>query len=84
MGWRDSSHSSVGRDWGNPPSLVELIAATIRLPSGLRTPAVYSLDNRGQRGEAIPLSVLTDGAVEFTLRPEYKTLWYEVDYADTN
>ena len=34
MGWKDAAHSTVGPDWGRPPSVVETIAATVRVPRG--------------------------------------------------
>ena len=32
MKWHDAGKTSVGRDWGQAPSLVEGVAATIKLP----------------------------------------------------
>ena len=50
MGWKDEARSTVGRDWGKPPSLVEPIAATVQIPRGAAMPVLYPLDDRGQRG----------------------------------
>jgi hypothetical protein len=77
MGWKDESKSTVGTNWGKPPSLVEAVAATIRLPRGAAPPAVYALNDRGQRGQA--LTVLTkEGGVEVEIGPASGTLWYEI------
>ena len=54
MGWQDEARSTVGRDWGKPPSLVEPIAATVQIPRGAALPVLYPLDDRGQRGQGIP------------------------------
>jgi hypothetical protein len=82
MGWKDEARSTVGRDWGKPPCLVEPIAAKIRIPRGVAMPMLYPLDVRGQRGRGIPAAA-RDGTAEFTIGPPAKTLWYEVDYTGT-
>ena len=60
------------RGWGKRPSLVEGVAATIKLPNAAKLRA-WALDERGQRGAEVPVK---DGALE--IGPEHKTLWYEV------
>ena len=81
MGWRDNTRSSVGRNWGKPPSLVEPIAATIRIPRGVATPMLYPLNDRGQRGPGIALTAAADSATQLKIGPPHATLWYEIDYA---
>ena len=81
MGWRDETRSTVGRNWGKPPSLVEPIAATIQIPRGAATPVLYPLDDRGQRGRGIPATAAGDGTAEFKIGPPHGTVWYEIDYA---
>ena len=81
MGWQDETRSTVGRHWGKPPSLVEPVAATIRIPFGAATPAVYPLDDRGKRGEPIAATATGDGAAQFKIGPPHATVWYEIDYA---
>jgi len=72
MKWRDAGKTTVGTDWGHAPSLVEGIAATVKLPiSG--TFKAWALDERGARREEVPL---TAGTLE--LKPSAKTLWYEI------
>jgi hypothetical protein len=80
MGWRDAKHDTVGQNWGRPPSLVEPIAAKIQIPCGAATPVVYPLDDRGQRGKAIPLAPAGTTA-EFQIDSSQKTIWYEIDYS---
>jgi hypothetical protein len=82
MGWRDETRSTVGRDWGKPPSLVEPIAATIRIPRGAATPVLYPLDDRGQRGKGIPATAAGPDAAQLRIDPSHKAVWYEIDYAD--
>ncbi len=69
MGWQNAERSTVGRDWGKPPSLVEPIAATVRIPRGAAMPVIYALDDRGQRGQGIPATSAGDGAVQFQIGP---------------
>ncbi|MGD0091984.1 MAG: hypothetical protein ABSE73_18890, partial [Planctomycetota bacterium] len=68
--------STVGTDWGKPPSLIEPIAATIRLP-GMAKATVYPLNDRGQRGNALAAAA-KDGGLEFEIGPAGGTLWYEI------
>jgi len=81
MGWRDEARSTVGRDWGKPPSLVEPVAAAVRIPRGAALPVLYPLDDRGQRGPGIPATAAGPSAAEFKIGPTCKTVWYEIDYA---
>jgi hypothetical protein len=81
MGWKDQARSTVGRNWGRPPSLVEPIAATIQIPRGAATPAVYALDDRGQRGREITATAVGDSMMQFTIGPPHAAVWYEIDYS---
>lgn len=81
MGWKDGARSTVGRDWGKPPSLVEPVSATIRIPRGAASPVIYPLDERGQRGKPIAATAAGDGAAQFQIGPPHAAVWYEIDYA---
>jgi hypothetical protein len=81
MGWQDATRSTVGRDWGKPPSLVEPIPATVQIPRGAAVPAIYPLDDRGQRGQGIPTTAAGQSATQFQIGPPHGTVWYEIDYA---
>ncbi len=70
MGWKNAARTTVGRDWGSPPSLVEGIAAGIRIPGAAKA---WSLDELGRRRTGV---TLRDGVVG--IGPEFQTLWYEV------
>jgi hypothetical protein len=71
MQWKDADKSSVGKDWGKAPSLVEGVSATIRLP-GDRSWKAWALDERGARRDVVSLQ---EGTIR--LGPEHHTLWYE-------
>ncbi|MCS7225102.1 MAG: carbohydrate binding domain-containing protein [Armatimonadetes bacterium] len=78
MVWKDPEKSSVGRQWGDPPSLVEGIAArlTFRLPASEAT--AWALDERGQRKKALPVRVQGQ-VVSLSIGPDARTLWYELE-----
>jgi hypothetical protein len=76
MKWKSARHDSVGRDWGKAPSLVEGVGARITLPR--KAVRVWALDERGQRQGALDVKV-SGGKATFTLGPERRTLWYEVE-----
>ena len=73
MGWKNAAKTSVGRDWGKAPVLVEGPAAKIELPGGGKFKA-WALDERGQRRAEIPVA---NGTLE--IGPQHRTLWYEVE-----
>ncbi len=78
MGWKNKEKSTVGRDWGTAPSLVEGIPAkiTFSVPDNSKVEA-YALDERGQRAGAVPVQILS-GRAAIDIGPKWKTLWYEV------
>lgn len=76
--WKDAAKSSVGRNWGKAPSVVEGISAVITLPVSASQVQAWALDERGQRGGEIKIEPSAEGAL-LKLGPEHKTLWYELD-----
>ena len=70
MGWKNAAKTTVGRDWGKSPSLVEGIPATVTLAGAFNA---WSLDERGQRRAEVPVR---NG--KFEIGPHHQTLWYEV------
>jgi len=71
MGWKNPEKTTVGRDWGKAPSLVEGIPATVTLP---RATKVWALDERGQRKCEVPVR-----RSQLEIGPQYQTLWYEIE-----
>ncbi len=78
MVWKTPDRSSVGRQWGDPPSLVEGIGAQIKVAFSARTAKAWALDERGQRRKEVPVTV-GNGVVSLRLGPEWRTLWYELE-----
>ena len=76
MGWKNAAKTSVGRDWGKAPVLVEGPAAKIELLEFLGGGKfkAWALDERGQRRAEIPVA---NGTLE--IGPQHRTLWYEVE-----
>jgi len=70
--WTDAEKTSVGRDWGHAPTIVEGVRAAVQLPATRKWRA-WALDPQGQRTTEVPV---TKGRLE--LDPAAKTLWYEV------
>jgi hypothetical protein len=73
MQWTSEAKDSVGKNWGQAPSLVEGVRVKVALPG--QPKRAWALDERGQRGREVPLAgeVLASG-------PEHGTLWYEVEW----
>ncbi|MCC6352361.1 MAG: carbohydrate binding domain-containing protein [Verrucomicrobiae bacterium] len=80
MGWKNAEKTTVGRDWGSAPVLVECIPARIRiaLPKGATLPIVRALDARGQPTGDVGVNRAPDGSAEFQIGPAHRTLWYEM------
>lgn len=78
MGWKDAGKTTVGQDWGGPPSLVEGIKATIIMPCGPDSIRVWSLDEKGDRDREIGVGE-SEGQAAFEIGPRYETLWYEIE-----
>ncbi|MGC8743566.1 MAG: carbohydrate binding domain-containing protein [Verrucomicrobiia bacterium] len=78
MKWKNPEKSSVGRNWGSAPSLVEGISAKISVvKTGSKKISIWALDERGNRREQLPVSAVNN-AYQFSINPGLKTLWYEI------
>jgi len=78
MGWKTPEKSSVGSDWGTPPSLAEGIRARITLPLPANRVEAWALDERGQRKSNVAVQEVA-GQAAIDLGELYQTLWYEVE-----
>ena len=65
--------------WGEGPVYVEGVPATITLPADPAKTKCYSLDPGGNRIEEIPVGKAKGGGSKIILRPQYETIWYEID-----
>ncbi|KPK65117.1 MAG: hypothetical protein AMK73_03910, partial [Planctomycetes bacterium SM23_32] len=79
-GWEelDEGRVTVRNNWGEPPTLVEVVPARITLPVPAVAVEAWALDERGQRGEAVAVSADGAGRAVLSIGPPHGTLWYEV------
>ncbi|KPK58413.1 MAG: hypothetical protein AMK73_09330 [Planctomycetes bacterium SM23_32] len=79
-GWEELGDERVTlrRNWGEPPTLVEVVAARIVLPLPAEDVHAWALDERGQRGEEVPVGADDAGRAVLLIGPPYRTFWYEV------
>jgi len=75
MGW-NAARTSVGSQWGNGPTVAEGIPATVTLKTNAAR-HVWALDGTGRRVGDVP-ATFANGALTFTVGPQFKTLWYEI------
>ena len=66
-------------DWGHGPVLVEGIPAVITLPANPTRLTCFALDPSGNRMQELPVQRAEAGGAKIELKPEYKTVWYEID-----
>jgi hypothetical protein len=78
MVW-NTEKTSVGRNWGKAPSLVEGVQVRITLPQRAGKVKSWSLDECGHRKERLTIQTGTDGSAVLVLGAAARTLWYEVD-----
>jgi hypothetical protein len=81
MKWKDANKDSVGNQWGNAPTRIEVVPWTLRLPVPAERLRGWILDERGQRRR--PMSPQTNGAgfTRLSAPADAATLWYEVEVA---
>ena len=63
--------------WGSGPTLARTPDTTVHISTRAARMTVYALDATGKRLAEIP-ATLRDGVLTFTVRPEHKTVWYEI------
>ena len=73
----EGTNLTLGREWGEPPILVEGVPARITLPATSAKVQVWALDARGQRQTALEVRAV-NGRPVVDIGPAYRTLWYEV------
>jgi hypothetical protein len=78
MVW-NAEKTSVGRNWGKAPSLVEGIPVRITLPRPAAQVKAWPLDDRGQRKEPLTIETGADGKAVLELGATGPSLWYEVE-----
>jgi hypothetical protein len=74
MKWRDAEKTSVGRDWGKAPSLLEGVRAKVQFASEGKCRA-WALDERGARHGSISVEHET-----LVLDGKQKTAWVELSW----
>lgn len=75
--WKDAQRSSVGRNWGRAPALIEVVRATITLPVAPWRVIVWALDANGNRMADVPVED-AGGKARFRIGESGPTLWYEI------
>ncbi len=78
MRWKNAARDSVGKDWGEAPTLVEGIPARITLPVSAKSVQAWAMDASGQRKAPLAVGTSAEGNAVITIGPEAQTIWYEV------
>ena len=76
--WTDASRNSVGNRWGGAPVLTEVVPFTLTLPVGTNDVRAWSLDERGQRQAAMPLTG-DASTTTLTVTTNAGSIWYELE-----
>jgi len=76
----DGARITLRNEWGTTPSQVEGIQATIVLGGAAGRTRVWALDHRGARAADVGVSA-SGGDAQFTVSPEHRAVWYEVEVA---
>ena len=78
MGWKNAEKNTVGKDWGEAPTVVEGISAQITLPFPSKDVELWALDERGQRKISFSAGIGAKGNAVIAIGPERQTIWYEI------
>ncbi|MBI5685431.1 MAG: hypothetical protein HZC54_10140 [Verrucomicrobia bacterium] len=68
--------------WGTGPVCVEGVPATIILPSSPAKTKCFALDPSGNRKQSVPVETNATGASKISLKPEFHTVWYEIEISN--
>ena len=77
MTWKDASKTSVGRNWGRAPTLVEIVPVDLTLPVAPDRVRVFSLDAGGNRIEELSVHEVS-GRAGISIDLNALTLWHEI------
>jgi len=75
--WTDDTRTSIGNHWGGPPVLTEVVPFTVTLPVGTNYVSVWSLNERGQRKAALPVSGTANSTI-ISVGTNTGSIWYEL------
>jgi hypothetical protein len=69
---------TLGNQWGKPPVLCEGVPAKITIKGTPENIKAYSLDESGNRKQQLQVTNANNETI-IELKPEYKTIWYEIE-----
>jgi len=75
----DGHRITFGRHWGVGPVLCEGVPLQVTIPVPPNKVRVYRLDESGGRSGNIPVASGRYGNSTISLKPEYRTIWYEIE-----
>jgi hypothetical protein len=75
--WQDAGKTTLGRNWGGAPTVIEGIAGRVTLPVAAGRVRAWALDEHGNRRDEIKVT----GGPRATLDigESHRTLWYEIE-----
>ena len=76
MNW-NANRTSVGDQWGEGPTQIEVPRAQISVQTSAKIARVFRLTPTGERG-AVQSSSLKDGVLTFEIGPDDKTVWWQI------
>ncbi len=78
--WTDTNLDSLGNQWGQAPVLTEVVPFTYQLPVATNFVQAWSLDERGQRRAAMPVTG-NGSSTTLSITTNAGSIWYELDVA---
>jgi hypothetical protein len=73
-----SSNKITLDDWGKGPVVMEGVPATVTIPADPLRVKCFALDPHGDRKREVAVE-MAEGGAKIVLKPEYETVWYEID-----
>src|SRR5690606_3924580 len=78
MQWTDASQTSVGRNWGRAPVLIETVPFSLQLPVETSRVRAWALSPTGTRAKPLEIRPI-EGASLVVVEEDAGTLWFEIE-----
>lgn len=78
MKWQNDNYTSVANQWGQAPTLIEVVPFSVTLPVAPIRVQAWALNATGQRSRELPVTASGDSAM-IIVEGKFDTLWYEID-----
>lgn len=77
--WKDINKTSLGKNWGTPPVLIEVPSISLTLNHPSQNVKAWTLDNSGDRNRAIKINQTSKNERQIEINSKTKSPWFEIE-----